>query len=150
MAALAKSHKKEVRRKARSKRDRRNREDQTGSKHFHCLLPVDTCAILQHTGEGRSDSERIIAVLVDRFMRSKIWPSSKFILWFRLRETADNLSETNADEAQSPELLLISKSTSTPDLMKKTDCVRAETVTNKNITGTLLSGEKYYVCRFQL
>ena len=46
------------------------------SKHLRSLLPGDTCTIMDHTLTNPESGEQIISVLVDRFLRSKKWPSN--------------------------------------------------------------------------
>ena len=122
-------------------------------KHLHALLPGDTCTILEGTLEASgSNGDRVVAVLVDRFVRSKNWPSTKFILWFRLLRTEDTPPNDNSADttASISKMFLVTKSTGQPELLQRSDTARDNLRFNQNITGTLESGERYYVYRFML
>ena len=88
--------------------------------------------MMDHTSEGSDGSERIVSVLVDRFLRSKQWTSYKFVLWFCI----------SSNEEPEPTFLQVTPSTSHADLLTKTKEVPSEMMANNNIIGTLETGEK--------
>ena len=115
--------------------------------HTRKILPGDTCTILGATSPSADSisSNRVFAVLVDRFLRSNKWPSTKFVLWFSITS-----QPSDSDQHREPSVLLVSRSTGQPTSLRKNVDSVEDLRSNEDITGTLHNGEKFYVYRFML
>lgn len=83
-----------------------------------------------------------MAVLVDRFLRGKQWPSSKFVMWFRV-----DVSQSSTLEAIC---LFVSPSAGLPILLQKVRVPTSRRRVNRDIIGKLSDGTKFYLYRFLL
>ena len=119
--------------------------------YMSSILPADTCSILVKTSSSTESSqiqnpgdEQVLCVLVDRFLRSNKWPSTKFLIWIMC--TVDDNGSINAD------VLEVTKSTGQPILVQKYmgEQSKERNDYNRDIIGTLGDGTKFYVYRFIL
>ena len=106
-----------------------------------CLLPADTCSVFQ-CSKNNNDRTSFVAVLVDRFLKGKYWPSKKFILWLQVTLDSDIYSVQLMDT--------VLQTTGQPTLIESTDRQPPRKQTNSNIMGKMKDGSKFYIYRFIL